>query len=155
MHRHGFGRTATDQPAARQVLAQDGDPARDEVPARPVAPPAQPAAKPLSAAEIKAKQQILESDRWRCAIAEMNEWLSVQTTYSPQQIERLKMELVDKIQVMSPTDLEGLLGRMEAKLNVLLSPDAQAARNGLPSTFPSWPPNPKKNSRSACPIRSA
>ena len=99
-----------------------------KAPARPATQAAQPAAQPLSEADVKAKQQILQSDRWRHAIAEMNEWLSVQTTYSPQQIERLKSDLAEKIESMTPADLETLLSRMEVKLDILLSPDAQAAR---------------------------
>jgi hypothetical protein len=108
------------QPATKAPAAQPAQTARP--------PAAQPAAKPLSEAEIKAKQQILQSDRWRRAVAEMNEWLSVQQSYSPQQIEKLKMDLAEKIRMMTPAELEMLLARMEAKLDVLLSPDAQAAR---------------------------
>ncbi len=111
-------------------------PAKKPATAAPTQPaakaPAQPAAAaPLSEADQKAKQAILQGDRWRQAIHAMNEWLSVQQVYTPQQVQALQQELDYKVQAMSPADLEALLGRMESKLSVLLSPDAQAARDWI------------------------
>ena len=75
-----------------------------------------------------ARRQILESDRWRKAGDTLNEWLSVQQVYSPDQVAAIKAELKEKIAKMSPQELEKLLSEMEARLAVLSSPEAADAR---------------------------
>ena len=42
---------------------------------------------------MAAKAEILQSSRWRRAIFELGEWLSVQKIYPPREVQRIKAEL--------------------------------------------------------------
>jgi len=83
----------------------------------------------------KQRRQILESERWRRAQRNFNEWLSVQQIYTPEQIESVKSELAERIANMTPRELEDFLKDMEERLAVLTSPDAEDARHWLAQFF--------------------
>ena len=82
-------------------------------------------------AQETARRKILESDRWRRANRSLNEWLSVQQVYRPEQVDAIKSELRERIAHMSPRELEDLLKDMEDRLEVLRSPEAEDARQWL------------------------
>jgi hypothetical protein len=93
-------------------------------------PPAAGATKPLPADET-ARQQILQSERWQNAARGLEQWLSVQQIYSPQEVAVLRAQFRARVQRMTPAELEKQLNEMEAKLAVLASPDAEDARRWL------------------------
>jgi hypothetical protein len=79
----------------------------------------------------EARRAILDSDRWRRTTRQFDEWLSVQQLYRPDQVETIKAEMKQRIAHMSPRELEDFLDDMEARLHVLLSPEAAGARSWL------------------------
>jgi hypothetical protein len=89
-----------------------------------------PAAAPNTADAAK-KAQILASERWKKVTQEFQEWLSAQVVYTPQQVERMKAKLASQVQQMSAAELQQLLDQWDAKLKVLLSPDAAEVREWL------------------------
>ncbi len=93
------------------------------------ASPAQPAAS-VDAGEA-ARQQILQSERWRQARRGLNEWLSIQQIYSPEEVAVLKKQFQERVDRMSAPELRDQLDEMEAKLAVLSSPEAEDARRWL------------------------
>lgn len=90
--------------------------------------PAQPAADDSREA---ARRQILDSERWRQARRGLNEWLSIQQLYTPEEVAVLKQQFQQRIDRMSASELQDQLDDMEAKLAVLSSPEAEDARRWL------------------------
>ena len=69
-------------------------------------PPAAATAEQDDAQEaLAAKAELLQSSRWRRAIFELGEWLSVQKIYSPRDVQRIKAEFNAKVTKMSPQEL--------------------------------------------------
>jgi hypothetical protein len=91
------------------------------------APPQETAPAVVNSAEAS-RREILESRRWRQVRRELNEWLSVQQLYDPDEVAAIKAELSARIDEMSAIDLEDLLYEMEERLAVLMSPEAEGAR---------------------------
>lgn len=98
---------------------------------------AQQAAPPVGAtstaatANEAARQQILQSERWRNAAHGLEQWLSVQQLYTPQEVALLRAQFKSRIDRMSPAELEEQLTGMEEKLAVLSSSEAEDARRWL------------------------
>lgn len=99
--------------------------------AQQAAPAAGAASDATAAANEAARQQILRSDRWRNAARGLDQWLSVQQLYTPQEVTILRAQFKARIDRMSPAELEKQLADMEAKLSVLSSPEAEDARRWL------------------------
>jgi hypothetical protein len=78
-----------------------------------------------------ARQQVLQSDRWRRARHGMNEWLSIQRLYSREEVALLQQQFQQRIDRMSADELQDQLLNMEEKLAVLSSPEAEEARTWL------------------------
>ena len=100
-------------------------------------------ASPAVDSQEAARRHILESDRWNNAGAKLNEWLSVQQVYTPDEVAAIKAQLAARIAKMSPQELEKLLGEMEERLPVLSSPEAADARVWL-SQFLATARNPEQ-----------
>jgi hypothetical protein len=77
------------------------------------------------------RQKIVSSERWHQALRKWNEWLSVQKTYTPEQVSVLRADLNDSVATMSPKELETFLTDMEERLEVLMSPEAGEARQWI------------------------
>ncbi len=75
-----------------------------------------------------ARRQILESDRWHRAERQLNEWLSVQKLYTPEEVTGMRADLAARVAKMSPQELEHFLHDLEERLAVLASPEAEDAR---------------------------
>jgi len=84
-----------------------------------------------AAGEMAARRKVLESDRWRRAHRAFREWLSVQQVYRPEQVAKLLGEMEARIDAMSARELADFLEVMEERLKVLLSPEAEEARQWL------------------------
>jgi hypothetical protein len=78
-----------------------------------------------------AREKIFASERWHRANRAFNEWLSVQKVYRPEQVAAIRAELNKRALAMSPRELEEYLEDMEERLQVLLSPEAEDARQWL------------------------
>lgn len=103
----------------------------------------QPAGKPTAQTEDAARRAIFDSDRWRRMERDFNEWLSVQTIYTGEQVDAIVADFQNRVKTMSPRDLENFLKDMEERLAVLLSPEAEDARQWL-NQFLKVAANPEK-----------
>lgn len=90
-----------------------------------------PATTAPNTANDTARQQILQSERWRNAQHGLEQWLSVQQLYTPQEVAVLRAQFKSRLDRMSPAELQQQLERMEEKLAVLASPEAEDARRWL------------------------
>ena len=82
-----------------------------------------------------ARQQILDSKRWRIITRQLDEWISVQTFYDDEQAAQLRDKLERQVAITSATELEDLLDELETKLKVLLSPEMSEARSWVTQYF--------------------
>jgi hypothetical protein len=107
-------------PSGEQVLRaqQEGDPSLQSTSAAANSQQAQ-------------RRAIMESERWRRANRRFNEWLSVQQVYPAEQVDAIRAELNAKVAKMTPRELEEFLQDMEERLKVLMSPEADDARQWL------------------------
>ena len=85
---------------------------------------AQPAA--VSDAERKAK--VLDSDCWRRAMFERNEWLRTQKILPPEEVARIKADFQARVDQMSAVELEMVLADLQLKFQMLNTPEAQDVR---------------------------
>ncbi len=78
--------------------------------------------------QAAARQKVLDSDRWRQTQRRLNEWLSVQQLYTPEEVTEMREQFAEKISGMSPKELEDLMKDIDKRLAVLTSPEAEEAR---------------------------
>jgi hypothetical protein len=90
--------------------------------------PNQPAA---DGAQDAARQANLTDERWRQAQGKFEKWLAIQKIYSPAEVAALKAEMAARASELSPAELEKMLGDLESRLAVLLSPEADEAREWI------------------------
>lgn len=81
-----------------------------------------------SGAQEATRQKILKSERWQAASHALDHWFSIQTLYSPEQVDAIKAEMNARATHGSPAELEAMLKDMEERTKVLLSPEAEDAR---------------------------
>jgi hypothetical protein len=93
-------------------------------------PPAAPAtaARTFTPQEQQARQAVLDGDRWQSARKQFEGWLADSSLYSDAQRAAMKQELATRIADMDAAQLRDFLAQMEARLAVLTSPEAAAAR---------------------------
>ena len=119
---------------AQQRPAKPPQPSKQPTPA--TAPAQPPAAAPQPSSDIPTSEAderaaIVNSERWKKLEHEFNEWLSVQVIYTPEQVHFMQQELYNETSKMTVPELKRFLDEMEAKLNVVLSPDAAETRAWL------------------------
>lgn len=85
----------------------------------------------LSAEDQAKKKELLESERYIELKMAFEDWLSVQNFYKAEQVPRLRSSLRKKIDSMTPRELELFMRQTEAKLAILMSPQAAEARDWL------------------------
>jgi hypothetical protein len=86
-----------------------------------------------AAADAARKREILNSSQWRRAMFEFKEWLSAQQIYDAAQVEQFKDRFNHRVAKMSADEVEFLLEDMQAKFQILDSPQAQEARAWMAS----------------------
>ena len=121
---------AQQQPGKRPATSKQPAPAT--TPARTPAPADAPQpSSDIPTSEVDERAAIVKSERWQRLEHEFNEWLSVQVIYTPEQIQFMQQELYNETSKMTVPELKRFLDEMEAKLNVVLSPDAAETRAWL------------------------
>ncbi len=78
------------------------------------------------------KEEILASPRWKRAEKAMEDWLSLQL-YTPQEIDQIEDRCDAHIRAMDVSELREYLRDAEARLDVLMSPEVQQARDWVGS----------------------
>ena len=81
-----------------------------------------------SQSDVARKIEILHSERWQRAIFEFGRWLSTQTIYTPEEVNRIKLDFNDRVTRMTSFELAYLLDDLDAKLAILTTPEAQDAK---------------------------
>lgn len=102
--------------------------------ARPAAPAAKAPAAPAKATDAHdeaKKKEILASARWRRAMFEYNEWLTMQQIYDEKQVAQFKKSFNARVAKMTSNELEAMLNDMDAKLKILESQPAKEAGQWL------------------------
>ena len=79
------------------------------------------------------KEEILASPRWQRAEQALEDWLSVQNLYSPEELAQLEQRCNARIDAMDAAQLRKYLRDAETKLDILLSPEVQQARDWVGS----------------------
>jgi ketosteroid isomerase-like protein len=83
---------------------------------------------PLSAADENGKAAILNSREWLETQRAFEQWLSIQNTYSPEEVQQMRTDLRARTENMSVVELQGFLADSREKLAILLGQEAQQAR---------------------------
>lgn len=78
--------------------------------------------------DIARKAEIMNSTRWRRAIFELGEWLSSQQIYTPAQVNQIKADFNRRVAGMSSFELQYLLDDLDAKLEIIETPEARDVR---------------------------
>lgn len=116
---------------AQQVAAQStAAKAETKTETTPAAAPAQPAQAQGGAATSGklTKAEIINSTQFRRAIFEFNEWLTSQPIYTPQQVAQIKDQFNHRVAEMNAEELTYLLNDLEAKMQLINTPEAREAR---------------------------
>lgn len=95
-------------------------PATESPPGVPPASKHDPSADSDAANERAQIAAILDSDRWRRAMFERDQWLRTQTVFGPDEVERIKADFAARVDAMSADELRRVLGDLEAKSRILL-----------------------------------
>jgi hypothetical protein len=103
---------------------------RSSAPTGPTAKSVDPA-QTVATSDAEQKTTILESDCWRRAMFERNEWLRVQSVFSPDEVARIKADFADRVDQMSAKELQFVLSDLEAKFRILDSREAREVRAWL------------------------
>ncbi len=120
-------RTASTEDAAEQ------EPTRPQLVAQSKQPSPEAAPQPTAQARgvekgAPSKAEILASPEFRRVIFEFNEWLTAQPIYTPQQVADIKNQFNHRVAEMNAQELLALLNDMEAKMQVINTPEAREAR---------------------------
>jgi len=130
---------AAPEPSAALTVAAKTAAAEDEAVAQPTTAKAD-AAQTASAAQpaktsststpqgLPTKAEIINSVQFRRAIFEFNEWLSSQPIYTPQQVAQIKDQFNHRVAEMNAEELTYLLNDLEAKMQLINTPEAREAR---------------------------
>jgi len=120
----GLGLAAIGLSLTAASRCQAAEPAGGAKEGRGVSAPAASASRPDEAE----RRKVIESRAWRAMQHDLMEWLSVQKVYTPSQLRKVKAELNAKVGRMSPQELVDFMNDMEAKLKIMMSPEAEQAR---------------------------
>ncbi len=91
-------------------------------------PPAA-AAPSFTPQEQQARQAVFDSDQWKAVRSKFDKWLSQQAAYDDAGVAGIKQELQSRIAAMRADQLRAFMVLMDGRLDVLLSPEATAARD--------------------------
>jgi len=86
------------------------------------------AAQSDAASDAAQRAAILDSECWRRAMFELNEWFRSQTIYTPEEVAKFRSDFKDKVDKMSAKELQDVLSDMEAKFRILDTPEVREVR---------------------------
>lgn len=89
---------------------------------------AQQAAPPQATNEAAQRAAILDSECWRRAMFELNEWFRSQTIYTPDEVAQMRADFKAQVENMSAKELQEVIADMEAKFKILDSAEVQEVR---------------------------
>lgn len=89
---------------------------------------APPAASTPAEREAAERAKILDSECWRRANFELNEWFRAQTIYTREEVAQLRADFAERVDNMSAVELQDVIHDMEAKFKILDSPQVQEVR---------------------------
>jgi hypothetical protein len=89
---------------------------------------AQTAAPPPAENDAARKAQLLESECWRRAMFELNQWFRTQTIYSPKEAARIRSDFALRVEQMSADELQEVIADMDAKFRILERPEVRETR---------------------------
>jgi len=78
-----------------------------------------------SQSERARRELIFKSEPWRNTFAGLDQWLSIQTMYDKDQIADIKKQVSARVENMSADDLEDFRQQLDAKLQMVLSPEGR------------------------------
>jgi hypothetical protein len=78
--------------------------------------------------DAERKAAILNSECWRRAIFERDQWLRTQTVFPPEQVPQLRADFAARVDAMSADELEQVLKDLETKFRLLDTPEAREIR---------------------------
>jgi hypothetical protein len=78
-----------------------------------------------SQSEKARRDLILKSELWRNTFAALDQWLSIQTMYDQDQIDDIKKQVGGRVEKMSADELEDFRQQLDAKLEMVLSPEGR------------------------------
>jgi hypothetical protein len=81
-----------------------------------------------AAGEAERKAAILNSECWRRAVFERDQWLRTQTVFPPDQVEQVQQEFAARVEAMSGDELQQVLADLETKMRLLDTPEAREIR---------------------------
>ena len=80
------------------------------------------------ASETEQKAAILDSDCWRRAMFELNEWFRSQTVYTQEEVADMRADFEDQVDQMSAKELKDVLSDLEAKFRIMDTPEVREVR---------------------------
>jgi hypothetical protein len=83
------------------------------------------------AGDLARKADIMHGAQWQRAIAELGNWLTTQTVYTPAEVRRIKVRFNEQAAAMSSYEIEYLLDSVEQKMRLLDTPEARDAKAWL------------------------
>lgn len=78
--------------------------------------------------DLSRKAEVLNSPAWRRAIFELGSWLDSQQIYTASQVASIKSDFNTRVSKMSSFEVQYLLEDLEAKFQVMDTPEARDAR---------------------------
>jgi hypothetical protein len=93
----------------------------------PPAMAADPPAKPSDGGKSDKVRRdlVLKSEAWKNTLAGLDEWLSIQTMYSKKEMAEIRKQVTGRVEKMSADELENFRQDLDAKLQMLLSPEGR------------------------------
>ena len=81
--------------------------------------------------DLARKADIMHGPQWQRAVAELGDWLSTQTVYTPAEVQRIKVRFNERVAGMSSYELEYLIDSIDGKMRLLGTPQARDAKAWL------------------------
>jgi hypothetical protein len=91
-------------------------------------PAAAQAPKAPQADEAAERAKIFESDCWRRAMFELDNWSRTQTIYRPEELARMRADFAEQVKTMSTRELREVIANLDTKFKLLNSPQLAETR---------------------------
>jgi len=75
------------------------------------------------------KAQIMDSECWRRAMFELDQWYRTQVIFTPEEVARQRAAFQKRVEQMSATELKDIVDDLDLKFRILDSPEVQDVRD--------------------------